>query len=350
MLAPVTIISPLASFRRHRVLPFPGQVNVRMDQRVNATDVIAEGDLPGNHIQLDVSRALGISTSEQLAEVIERSVGDVVEAGDIIAQAPGFVTRAVRAPQKGKIVSIRAGKVMLEVSSPKLAVTAGFPGVVVEIIQDRGAVISVNGTLVQGVWGNNRCESGLLVNTSDAADSELRYDQIDVTLRGSVLLAGTCQDEQVLRAAATLPIRGLVVGSLAPALISTALKMTYPILVLEGFGRIPINSRAYRLLSTNIKREVFLSANAQNSETGERPELFISLPAEGTPVEDVLEFDIGQTVRLVMPPHCGQIGTIEKLFAEGAELSNRLHTPAAEVRLENHQKMLCPLANLDVLI
>jgi hypothetical protein len=36
--------------------------------------------------------------------------------------------------------------------------------------------------------------------------------------------------------------------------------MRYPILVLDGFGAIPMNSAAFKLLTTNNKREVTVNA------------------------------------------------------------------------------------------
>ena len=59
-----------------------------------------------------------------------------------------------------------------------------------------------------------------------------------------------------------------------------AAQMPYPIMVLEGFGKIPINEVAYRLLSTSPDREITLNAEPFNRATGERPEAVI-LPIKG---------------------------------------------------------------------
>ena len=84
-------------------------------------------------------------------------------------------------------------------------------------------------------------------------------------------------------AAAELPVRGLILSSLPPALLPLANQMRYPILVTDGLGSLPMNSLAYRLLSTNVQREVTLNAEAYDRYSGGRPEAIIALPVSQEP-------------------------------------------------------------------
>lgn len=59
--------------------------------------------------------------------------------------------------------------------------------------------------------------------------------------------------------------------------------MRFPILVTDGIGSLSMNSAAYKLLSTNAKREISLNAEAYDRYTGARPEIFIPLPVSAEP-------------------------------------------------------------------
>ncbi len=93
------------------------------------------------------------------------------------------------------------------------------------------------------------------------AGQKLTADQLNGGLRGLVVLAGHCSDEEALKAAAELPLKGLILASIAPSLTATALRIKIPVVVIEGFGNLALKAAAYRLLTTNEKREVFVLAD-----------------------------------------------------------------------------------------
>ncbi len=78
-----------------------------------------------------------------------------------------------------------------------------------------------------------------------------------------------------------------------------------------------MNSAAYRLISTNAKREATVNAEFFDRYSGARPEVIIPLPvtSEPPPPRDVEVFAPGQTVRLRRQPAAGMIGTIVGLHA-----------------------------------
>ena len=53
--------------------------------------------------------------------------------------------------------------------------------------------------------------------------------EIDMSQRGAVLLSGRCNQRQALELATQVPIRGLVLGSLATRLLPLAEKLNFPI-------------------------------------------------------------------------------------------------------------------------
>lgn len=351
MLAPVTHILPLTTIRRERTLPAPGKVLVRKGQKVSATDTIAEANLAPEHLLLDISRGLGVRV-EAADELLQVQAGQAVEQRDVLAGPVGLTRRVVRAPSNGRVVVAGNGQVLLEVESARFELKAGLPGTVIELLSNRGVVIETTGALLQGVWGNGGVDFGLMHVLAKSPDGILAAASLDVSLRGSVVLGGHCSDVEALRAASELPLRGLILASLATGLAPVAARVRYPVLVLDGLGRQPMNQAAFKLLATSDQREVAVNAQPWDHFRGARPEVVIPLPATGElPLPpDAVQFKPGQTVLVQRAPYQGRIGTLASLRPGQTALPNGVRAPAGDVRLENGETAVLPLANLVVLV
>ena len=349
MLAKVTHISGLANVRRTHILPVNGRVLVSPGQRVHASDVLAETNNATRHVLLDVRRWLGYARVDEAQRTIIRQEGEKVQKGDIIAETGGLFSRIVRAPDDGQVVTISAGRVLLEVESQPVQILAGISGVVTDLIPERGATVEGNGALIQGVWGNGPfVGEGLMVILLKSPDDELQRTDLEVSLRGAIVVAGHCQDPEALRNAAGLPLRGLLLTSMSSDLIPLAKGLDIPIMVLEGFGRTPMNQAAYTLLTTSDKRDVAIHS-VYDPILGDRPELFIPLPSIGPTPPETTYFAPNQTVRIQGEPYRGQIGTIVQVRQGLTVLPNGVRAPAADVRLEQDTQVIIPLANLEVI-
>ena len=349
MLAPVTHVLPLTTIVRERVLPVAGKVNAHINQRVNPTDVIAEATFAREHVLLDVARTFGISANAA-DKLIKVNTGDRLTQGALIAESGGIIPHSIKAPRPGRVMIAGSGQVLMEVGDTRIELRAGLPGVVTHVIPEKGVIIRTAGALIQGVWGNGRIDNGLMVNLLEKPDDILSPDRLDVSLRGSVILGGQVRDLETLKVAAELPVRGLILSSMPSSLMTNAYQMRFPILVMEGFGAMPMNSAAFKLLTTNNKRETTVNAEHYDRYTGNRPEVIIPLPisnepAEPTPFE---RFTVGQQVRMRRPPSAGMIGTISYLRPGLSLLPSGLRAPAADVRLENGDNVIVPLVNLEV--
>jgi hypothetical protein len=323
---------------------------VRKGQNVSAVDIVGEANLEPRHILLELARGLGVGIGDA-DRYLEREAGESVSEGDVLAGPVGWGKRVVRAPCSGKIILTGRGKILIEKEVEPYQLLAGLPGEVVSLIPGRGAVIESIGALVQGVWGNEQINFGLLRVLIKKAEDILTVDQLDIDLRGTVVFAGYCGDEQVLHAAAELPLRGLILSSMAASLIPLAEEISLPIVIIEGFGLLPINSSAFNLLITSDRREIAVNAEKLDSYANQRPEVFISLPVNQMVHEprDATLFSPGQKVRMVRAPYQSQIGTLITLTPGLEALPNGIKTTSAEVELENNIKVKLPLANLEVL-
>jgi len=350
MLAPITHFQPITIIRRERTLPVPGRVIVRAEQKISASDPVAETSLNPEYYLLEISHNLGLS-AEKADEYIVCQPGDQLVEGDIVAGPIGLGRRLVRCPRDGQVVVAGSGQVLIEVNKKPYQLKAGLSGKVVELVPDRGAIVETTGSLIQGAWGNGRIDFGVLVVLAKTKSMRFAMDQLDVSLRGSIVMAAHCQDVDVLKGAEQLPLRGVILASMPASLASVAERLRIPVILIEGFGHRPMNSIAYKLLTTNERREVAMNAEPWDRFTGKRPEVVISLPGSerlSSPLE-VDSFTPGKQVRCVRFPYESRVGMISNLLGE-VTLENGITTQGAEVELEDGDIAKIPLVNLEILM
>ena len=346
----ITHILPGAAFRRERLMSTSGRIIARRGQQVNPADVVAEAVVRPEHLLLDVSRGLGLAP-EEADHNIQRRAGDEVGEGDVIAGPVGIARRVVRSPRAGTVVLAGGGQVLLELEGVFSELKAGYSGVVSDILGDRGVVIDVVGSLIQGVWGNGKINYGLLNVLARQPDELVTPAMLDVSLRGSIVMACCCEDERVLASAEELPAKGLILASMDSSLVPAALKVSYPIMLVEGFGNIPMNQDAFNMLTSSSRRELSINAEPWNRITNTRPEVVIALTEGIQPavIADSAAYAVGQTVRVVTPPYKGMFGTLTNLMPGLSILPSGIRAQAAGVRLLNGDTVQVPLSNLEII-
>jgi hypothetical protein len=346
----VTHIVPLTTIRRERRLPAPGTVAVRIGQRVQASDVLGEAQVTPRHYFLDIARGLGLPDREA-ARQIRVNRGDRVDGGEVIAGPVGISRRTVRAPADGRVAAVSGSRVLLEVQGEPYALRAGFPGVVTATDGTLTVTIETIGALIQGAWGNGRQEFGIMRMVGDSPDDRLQTDKLDINLRGAVLIAGMCDHPAPLHQATELSVRGVILGSLTSDLLAVAQRLPYPVIVTEGFGRLPINPMAYGLLASNVGREAALDAHPGGSHEADRPEVIIPLSSarELEVPDEVIPLERGVRVRVLRAPHMGAVGVIQQIHEEAMPFPSGILARAAAVDLEGFGQATVPLANLEAL-
>jgi hypothetical protein len=337
------------TLRRRHMLPVEGLVMKNLGEQAATGELLARSRVSSRNLILDVALVLGTSI-QGAGRLIECQVNDNVEKGAILARRKGLAARTLRAPADGRVSAIRDGRIVLQLSEHRLDLVARMPGEVIDIEPDHGVVLECVGAWVQASWGNGGLGAGLLHIVSGPNET-LTAAAIDMSQRGAILLAGRCNQRQALELAAQVPIRGLILGSLATRLLPLAMKLNYPIVVTDGFGDSPMNQYAFNIFHNHEGQDATIDAQPLDIFTGQHPEVVIPQKSVGHPQrpEEVRSFQVGQMVHVIAGSQRGAIGEITALTGPSALLPNGLRVHAAEVALDGKDTVLLPLANLEVL-
>ncbi|NIS81813.1 MAG: hypothetical protein GTO14_16750 [Anaerolineales bacterium] len=349
-LSPVTHVAPMVTIRRERELPVPGAVLVGINEKVQASHVVAEAAPTPQHYFLDVARGLGIPV-RRVPQYVVRQPGDRVERGDVIAGPVGLTRRTIRAPANGRIMAITRGRVLFEVRAQPFELRAGFPGRVIATDGVQMITLETTGALVQAAWGNGRQDFGVMRLVGEDVDSRLQTGQLDLNLRGAVLVAGICDHPAPLQQATELAVRGVILGSILSELIPVAQNLPYPLVITEGFGERAMNLAAFSLLSSHAGREVAIDARPARPYHRERPEVIIPLPSN-RPQElpdEIIPLARGVRVRILRPPHRGRVGKVRELLPRAKVYPSGVRAASVVVELDRGGTISVPIENLDVL-
>jgi hypothetical protein len=336
---------------RSIVLPMRGNVLVRTGQHLKVGDIIAEYTLPEHFLVFDVVNGLKIDASKLDTHLL-RLVGEQVEAGDVIAQKSGLFSRIFRAPQDGRVISILDGKVTLALGTKKITCSANFPGVVVELIPDRGAVIGGSGAVLQGVWGNGLNAQGMLAYLGGSDQNPFDQTVIGPDLAKKIVVMGYCTSDAILGACVKSEVAGLIVSALAPQLQSRAQELEIPLMCLSGFGDINLDAYSEGMVLMMMGHEVFLNAHVPDLYAGVRPEVIMptdQITYEGLFVEEN-RLRVGSKVRLVGKPYTGGVGEIIDLPDEKERFASGLWIQPVVVKRVDGEIIHIPITNIEVIV
>jgi len=351
---PQTHVLPLCTVRRERFLPVSGEVLVRANQHVDALELVARAHLSTAHVIVDVGRFLGVPAL-QADRYITRKKGEEVKRGTVIAErrtTMGLQSKVARSPAAGTIIATGEGRVIIESAHETVELHAGIPGLVANVTPGLGVVVETSGALVQGVWGTGGQEFGVMHVLSEERDETLPADKLTVSFRGAIVVGGRGIDSEGLRRAREYHLKGLVLGSLDPALIEEVRGLGIPVVLVEGFGDRPMSAPAFTLLKTNAGREAALDGRPADRMEGVRPEVVIPLPAPSRMpplpvVGEALAPD--KRVRALRAPYAGAVGTVVRVLEHPALLPSGLRAQAARVELDGIGPAIIPFANLEIL-
>lgn len=387
--------------RRERRLPVPGEVLVRAGQRVEPSDVVAQSTLSLEPVHINVAADLDLSASAASKRMLVNT-GALVERGQVIAQRGGFGTRVSRAPVAGVLSNYDPSTAIAVITMPSEPVSAQahLKGIVTDLIPYYGAIVETPATLVRGVFGVGGEQHGVLKVITAGSDEAITPDLIDAKVTYAIALGGGEVTAEALRRMIELGARGVIAGSIRsrelanflgypgarqadhepptgmgwerywrlgagtvgsngwvfpPAVpgISSPVPPDFVLIVMEGFGSVPMCPRTFELMAAYDGQEVAIDGTTRLRGGLARPEIIIPL-ARTTAVRWLEEsgprLAVGTQVRLLSPSYLGQMAQVLGLPVGPRAAQSGVISPVADVALAaTGQKLRVPLVDIEVL-
>lgn len=323
-----------------------GRILVHLGDYVSSDTILADEPVAVSHKVIDVGRMLGMSREIPTADFVDWKVGEQIEKDDILAQRGSMFKGVIRSPVSGKIVAIGGGQVMIEVESPRRDLVAGMPGLVRQIVPERGVILELNGAVVDGIWGNNRMGFGVL---HMLANEPLRQTvELQLALQNRIVVTGSIQDAETFRWLAASGVKGIISGGVSSRLLGEINAWPYPLMLVDGFGAQAMNSTAYRVLESVATMPCYLLALPYHHHLQQQPVALVQRQLENfdQPVEET--FAVGQQVKVISRPYLGQMGTIIEIDPS-AYLHYAGKVPVALLRFDDESLVQIPLQNLEII-
>ena len=324
-------------------LPLPGIVKVSLGQTVAAGEVIAKAVLPAKFQVFDVLNQFRMD-EKAFESSLKRLAGEEVQKGDVIVKKSGLISRIFRAPEAGKLVAIRDGRLTLAMGEKTIQAVSPIAGVVGEIIPALGATIVSHGLGIEAAWGNGKIVSGKLV-IFDQEDKAAQAVKDNIVFLNKTV---TSKEIKKLQKAGAL---GLLVSSLDASRGLSDEQFDLPLLSLLGYGDTVLDEFTTSKITALAEREVYLIARKANPLRGSRPILFSPTDNGGT-TELFAEPEgslIGRTVRLLGQPHFGKTGKIIEFSEEPEKLASCMEAALVTIETTEGESLRLPFENLEFL-
>ncbi|HUS15547.1 MAG TPA: hypothetical protein VM536_11095 [Chloroflexia bacterium] len=377
-------IAPNIMVRKQRRLPVAGDILVRLGARVEPDDVVARASMPGTPQTVEIAGPLAVKP-KAATKLLSKKVGDRVSEGEVLAtRRQGIGKRTtVKSPVGGTLTAYDAatGLATITPDSTTFELAAHLDGIVTEHIPYRGVVIDTPAAVVRGIAGVGGEQHGVLQVAVTDPTEELLPDQITARLAYAIVLGGGTTTAAALQRAVEHSVRAVIVGSMpeeelraflgyTEGLRSWALGRTgwaFPpphvsprpvalppltVILVEGFGRLPMAAKAWELLASFDGQEVAVDGTTQLRNGLTRPEIIVPLSrATGVAPYDTTAPPLGvrSLVRLIASPYLGQTARVVTLSGGRQPISSGLNTPAVEVQFADGTGVWVPVANLEVL-
>jgi hypothetical protein len=361
-------VTDRAVLRRERRLPLKGDVLVSVGHHVAPDTIVARTELPGNVQIVNAAAQLSLDPASVPAALL-KPVGGAVKKGEPIAQGRslfGLKKNTITSPADGTIESVSpvSGQLILREPPIPVEVNAYVRGVVSDVLPGEGVVVETVGAFLQGIFGVGGETHGELAIVSSGPGEELTAANLEPAHRGRVVVGGSRVSHATLMRAKELGVAAVVVGGFDDrdlrqllgrdlgVAITGSEDLGFTLVLTEGFGRIPMAGRTWRMLEAHRGQRASVSGATQIRAGVMRPEIIIPREGAGAGSDADLAtgLEIGSLLRVIREPHFGRIGRVVELPSELRALETESGARVLVVEFaDDSQRAVVPRANVELI-
>ena len=361
-------VSGDAMILRERRLPLKGEVIVGLGAEVAPDTVVARTELPGNIQTLNLAAKLSVDPA-RVAGTLTRPLGAAVRKGEVIAMARslfGLMRNTATSPADGVLESVSSvtGQLILRESPIPVEMDAYVRGTVARILPDEGVVIEARGAFMQGIFGVGGETFGAIDLAVTGPDKALKLADLKAEHRGRVVVGGAYVSFDALQRAREVGVAAVIVGGFDDhdlkrllgrdlgVAITGSEEIGLTLVLTEGFGRIGMAQRTWKLLERHRGDIASVSGATQIRAGVMRPEILVAHTlgaSEGPPPEGIEGgLDLGSLVRVIREPYFGRIGKVVELPPELQPLDTEALVRVLVVRFADDDTVATvPRANIE---
>lgn len=355
-----------AVVRRIRELPLPGEILVKMGDKVQNGTKVAQASLPGELLILRIPEEMGIEDFEVMKNLRVKQ-GDTVQKGQLLCEHKGLfglLRSQFVAPADGliELITEKTGHVALRLASQPLSIDAYVSGEVVAVDPRKSVTIESRGTFVQGIFGIGGERQGTLMMLKVEPGKELGVDDIPADVHGRILIGGTKPSAEALQKASQGGAVGLVTGAIDDQAMVSYLgydlgialtgdeKVPMSLIVTEGFGKIPISRHTLELLAECDGMQASMSGATQVRAGALRPEIIVArdVPAESLHSGGDRGLCQGSSIRIIRVPYFGVYATVVELPHDAVKLDTGAFARVLKAKLADGTVVTVPRANVEL--
>lgn len=357
--------------RKIRRLPLSGENLVNQGDFIDYETPVARTYILGDPHLIRAAHLLGLQDDpKEVLRYMVKKIGDPVEEGEVIAKYSllfGLIKKSFTSPIKGVLESFSESSGYMVFREPQILVEvkAYVPGKVVEVLPMEGVVVELNAAFIQGIFGIGGETKGIIKMSANSREDVLDSDSITSDDKGKILVGGSLVKEEAIAKAAEVGVSGIVCGGIDYKELTDLLgykigvaitgeeEIGLTLIVTEGFGRINMSRRVFRLLQQFQGHRAAMCGATQIRAGVLRPEIIIphgELPSKGIGEENLAGgMRPGTSIRVIREPYFGAIGTVVSLPVELQKIKTESNVRIVEIELENGRKVKVPRANVEII-